>query len=364
MSNETTLAAMQNKNQQIAPANNVEVGLINSQGFEIMQRIAIMLSKSTLVPAPYRAVIEKKSGTGVILQENPSAISNCVIALNMAQRMGADPLMVMQNLYIVEGRPSWSSQWIIAAINKCGRFSPLRFEMKDLGEKEVEYTVSEWINRERVNKKLTTKIRNFECVAWALEKDTGEKLTSIAISMEMAVLEGWYSKNGSKWQTMPELMLRYRSASFFGKIYAPELLMGLPSAEETGDIIDVERITEGSFSVNLENLREQATTQAQPTNDAQIIDSETGEILTPAQPVAIAVKALGDHKIKSDWENWVEQFTALVADMNDEQSLVKLRKLNESPLKNLESINPPKFNFAMDAYNTRMAEIGAVKSAA
>ena len=155
MSTETTLAAMQNKNQQLAPANNVEVGLINSQGFEMMQRVAKMLSNSTLIPVAYRAVIEKKNGTGITLTNNDNAISNCVVALNMAQRMNADPLMVMQNLYIVEGRPSWSSQWIIAAINKCGRFSQLRFEMKDLGEKQVEYTTSEWVNREKINKKQT-----------------------------------------------------------------------------------------------------------------------------------------------------------------------------------------------------------------
>ncbi|MEG2268721.1 MAG: recombinase RecT, partial [Acinetobacter sp.] len=63
---------------------------------------------------------------------------------------------------------------------------------------------------------------------------------SSKISMEMAVKEGWYTKNGSKWKTMPEQMLRYRAASFFGRVYAPELLMGLRSVEEEQDrIIDV-----------------------------------------------------------------------------------------------------------------------------
>lgn len=58
--------------------------------------------------------------------------------------------------------------------------------------------------------------------------------------MEMAVKEGWYGKNGSKWQTMLKQMLRHRAASFFGRVYAPELLMGLRSSEEEQDrIIDV-----------------------------------------------------------------------------------------------------------------------------
>ena len=214
-------------------ASAVTIGFGNEQSFALMQRAAKLLSSSTLVPASYRAWDEKKG-------ENPNALANCVVALNMAQRMGADPLMVMQNLYIVEGRPSWSSQWIIAAINGCGRFSPLRFELKDLGPKEVEYEVTKWVDRQRVTSKHKATVQNLECVAWAVEKETGARLDSPKVSIEMAVREGWYGKNGSKWQTMPEVMLRYRTASFFGKLYAPELLMGLQSAEELHDVYDGE----------------------------------------------------------------------------------------------------------------------------
>jgi len=145
----------------------ITMGFGSASSFELMQRAARLLAASTLVPAQYRQSNEKKRGSEIDIIENPSAIANCVVALNMAQRMRADPLMVMQNLYVVEGRPSWSSQWIIAAINGCGRFSPLRFELTDLGEKEVEYSVTEWVDRQRVNKKLKTTIRNWQCVAWA-----------------------------------------------------------------------------------------------------------------------------------------------------------------------------------------------------
>jgi hypothetical protein len=102
----------------------VSPGFGSLQGFELMQRAARLLSSSTLVPVAYRQTIEKLDRFGNVKEsrENPNALANSVVALNMAQRMGADPLMVMQNLYIVEGRPSWSSQWIIAAINGCGRF--------------------------------------------------------------------------------------------------------------------------------------------------------------------------------------------------------------------------------------------------
>lgn len=236
-----------NAQTQIATAQPTHsVGLLNLEAFELSQRVAKMLSSSTLVPEQYRSVIKVKAGKDQSGQwmyrdeENPNGLSNCIIALNMANRMGADPLMIMQNLYLIEGRPSWSSQFIMASINSCGRFSALRFDLEDLGEKEVEYQETVWSNRQKQTVTKKIKIQNFACTAWAIERETGERLNSSKITIEMAVKEGWYQKNGSKWQTMPEQMLRYRAASFFGRVYAPELLMGLRSAEEEQDqIIDV-----------------------------------------------------------------------------------------------------------------------------
>ena len=214
--------------------------------FKLIQRKAALYSSSSMVPAQYRAVKEiKEYGKVVREEDNPNALANCVIALNISNRMGADELMVMQNLYIVEGRPSWSSQWVIAMVNTCGKYSPLRFDITDLGEKEVEYSVTEWENGKKQARKLKAKIQNLQCIAWAYEKATGDRLEGTPVTMEMAVQEGWYGKNGSKWQTMPQMMLRYRAASFFGKLYAPELLMGLPTAEEIHDMPQEERVVTG-----------------------------------------------------------------------------------------------------------------------
>lgn len=266
--------------REAAPAPVVTMGFGSLQSFELMQRAANLLASSTLVPAAYRKVIEKLDKYGNVKEsrENPNALANAVVALNMAQRMGADPLMVMQNLYIVEGRPSWSSQWIIAAINGSGRFSPLRFDIKVLGKKNVERTETVWEggNRTSVTKKVD--ILDKVCIAWAIEKETGERLESPAVSIEMAVKEGWYTKNGSKWQTMDEVMLRYRTASFFGKLYAPELLMGLQTVEEAQDIIDLN--PDGSYSVasaSVNELRGAArTAAAQPAEVVEHPEEPTG----------------------------------------------------------------------------------------
>ncbi|VWC80847.1 hypothetical protein BCO18175_02713 [Burkholderia contaminans] len=277
MSTPTTLESVRSPLPREANMPAVAPGFGSLQSFELMQRAANLLASSTLVPAAYRKVIEKLDKYGNVKEsrENPNALANAVVALNMAQRMGADPLMVMQNLYIVEGRPSWSSQWIIAAVNGCGRFSPLRFDIKVLGDKTVERVETVWENGNRSTVTKRVPIVDKVCVAWAIEKETGERIESPAVSIEMAVKEGWYTKNGSKWQTMDEVMLRYRTASFFGKLYAPELLMGLTSVEEVADIVDVHE--DGSYSLNRSTLDELRAGRAQPAEEvSRATPAQTG----------------------------------------------------------------------------------------
>ena len=222
-------------------------GVFQVTNFNEAINAASFLSGSSLVPTDYRRWVPVKNQYGKAvtnadgtpqLMENPNATSNCLIALNMANRMGYDPLMIMQNLYIIEGRPAWSSQFIIAAINACGKFDPLQFEIINEGEKEIEYVNSYWENGKKLSNKATIKLENLTCIAWTTDKK-GNRLKSDKVSMEMAVKEGWYQKNGSKWQTMAGQMLRYRAAAFFGRIYAPEILMGIYAADEIRDFVDV-----------------------------------------------------------------------------------------------------------------------------
>lgn len=295
---QTTTAALRAPAEANLPA--VAPGFGSLQSFELMQRAANLLSSSTLVPVAYRKTIEKLDRYGKVTEsrENPNALANSVVALNMAQRMGADPLMVMQNLYIVEGRPSWSSQWIIAAINGCGRFSPLRFRIESRGEREIEYKSTYWEDRERKTRVEKVKIHDKVCVAWAIEKETGEIIESPAVSIEMAVLEGWYTKNGSKWQTMDEVMLRYRTASFFGKLYAPELLMGLQTVEEAQDIIEASAGPDGTIRVDVESLRSGASASGEsaPRTRAPAADVEDATVKAEqgAKKAEAAAPSAGD----------------------------------------------------------------------
>lgn len=161
--------------------------------FELFQREAKMLAASTLIPKDF--------------QNN---MSNCAIALNIARRLKADPFMVLQNVDIIHGRPSFRASFLIAMVNASGRFSPLQFRILGDGDKR-------------------------ECIAYASDLKSGETIEGPPVSMQMAKDEGWSTKAGSKWKTMPELMLRYRAAAFFARIYAPDITLGMQTAEEISD---------------------------------------------------------------------------------------------------------------------------------
>lgn len=158
-------------------------------------RTARMLSTSALVPDAYK--------------QSPE---NCLVAIDIANRMGVSPLMVMQNLYVVKGKPSWSGSFCAAAINGSGRFSPLEYVF--VGEPGQP---------------------TYGCYATAVRLANGVRCVSDTVTMAMAKAEGWLNKPGSKWQTMPMQMMMYRSAAFFARAHCSDILLGLPTYEEVQD---------------------------------------------------------------------------------------------------------------------------------
>ena len=178
------------------------------QAFEDAQRIAKALASSTLIPTQF---------------QGQQGFANCLVALEIANRMNISPFLAMQHLHVIHGRPSWSSSFIIAMVNGSGRFTPLRFEMSGEGDAMA-------------------------CFAVATDLKSEQELKGPTITIAMAKKEGWFSKTGSKWQTMPELMIRYRAAAFWGRLYASDLLLGIQSQEE---VVNVELV---NVSTNLDEL--------------------------------------------------------------------------------------------------------------
>ena len=174
----------------------------NEGSFELHQRMAKSLAQSELVPIHY---------------QGQKGLPNCLVALEMANRMNISPLVVMQNMNVIQGKPSWSAQFIIATITGCGRFENLDYEMN--GEKE------------------NLKVR---CTATRI-KD-GKQINGSWVSIAMARAENWV-KN-SKWKSMPEHMLKYRAATFFGRQYVADLLLGIQTEDEIVEIQPMKVVTE------------------------------------------------------------------------------------------------------------------------
>lgn len=156
-------------------------------------RAAQMLSKTDLVPENYRNKPE-----------------NCLIALDLANRQNISPMLVMQQLYVVKGKPAWSGSFCAALINGCGKFTPLEYVFVDQG--------------------------GGGCFARATRIVNGSLCQSDIITMQMAQDEGWLGKPGSKWKTMPRQMMMYRAASFFARAHCPEVLLGIQTVEEVQDV--------------------------------------------------------------------------------------------------------------------------------
>ena len=216
--------------------------------FETAGKMAVSLSKSTIVPKEY--------------QGNPS---NGLIAIELANRLGVSPLMVMQNLNVIYGRPSWSAQYMIAMINSSGKYD---FELQ-------------------FDEKTDKNGKPFSCQCWT--ERNGRKVTGPVIDMDMARAEGWVNKTGSKWQTMPQMMLRYRAASFFGRMNCPELTMGIYTREE---VIDIGPDDYREAYVPTENIEAQVQEDiSQNANSVEFEETVVEEPLPINEPTPEAVAA-------------------------------------------------------------------------
>ncbi len=210
--------------------------------FAAGQRMAKALGTSTLVPKEYQG-----------------NIPNVLIAMELASRIGASVFAVMQNLDIIHGRPSWRATFLIATVNACGRFSPLRFQFQG-----------------------TEGSDSWGCRAVAKDRETGEDCRGPAITIAMAKTEGWYGKNGSKWKTMPEQMLCYRAAAFWTRLYAPELSLGMHTSDE---VVDTVRAVEGATRPSTVALEAELLGTPAPASSPAVepeYDPVTGEIVPPA----------------------------------------------------------------------------------
>lgn len=167
--------------------------------------MAEMLSRSDIVPAAF--------------QGKPA---NCLIAMEIANRMKVTPLAVLQNLIVIHGRPSFFSAFVATRLTESGAVSEWDYEWKDMP-----------ISPAAKNLGIT---ESKACRVIGTDAKSGKVKYGTWITIDMAIAEGWYGKAGSKWKTMPDQMLMYRAVAFFQRAHYPGLMMGYLTEDEARDI--------------------------------------------------------------------------------------------------------------------------------
>lgn len=204
--------------------------------FELEQRKAKAFVATDFFPAHLRKGNETAN------------IGTAIIVLDLAQRMNIGALEVAQSIYIIHGKPSFETKFLVARLNSSG------------------------LLKGRLQTIVSPDGNSAHCEA--IDAQTGQLLKGTTITMEMARREGWLSKNGSKWQTMPELMMKYRAQSFFINEFFPEVKYGLKTSDEAEDIVTFEP-NEQSKTPPKAGLNELLSSSEKPNSSVGAKNSQT-----------------------------------------------------------------------------------------
>jgi hypothetical protein len=243
-------------------------------------RLAEELANSTMIPDHFRG-----------------NRGDCLLALYESARHGMSPLEYMAVTYRVGGRITHEAKFIVAKINSSGRISGV-----------LKYEFSGEIIRGDDLLVLPKSTR--KCTAWAIWKETGERIEQ-SIDMKTAFLEGWTERKGAdgtkrsnKWHTMPDVMLQYRAAKFFGNMYTPDLTMGMVSREEAQEIQDAETVAVGEVQREIFVKGAEVNTEPEPVfNPAKQVVVEAEVV----QPEPTAAEAPQTERPAATTETTVEQ---------------------------------------------------------
>lgn len=197
----------------------VVAGFDTVLGMEFLYRQAQLFSASTMLPQ--------------VFQNNPA---NCAIVLHIAHKLGIDPLIAFQQIYIVKGRPGFQAAFLIMLFNRSKDYTRIEYQFDGQPGQPSR-----------------------GCTAYTTEIATGRKIIGTRVSLDMALKNNW----GPLWKSLPELMLKYRAATYLIRLEFPEITMGFLTKDELEDI---------DSPMNLSQLSNaqpaQLTQPAQPTQPA------------------------------------------------------------------------------------------------
>jgi hypothetical protein len=123
--------------------------------------------------------------------------------VQLAYDLNLPPLTVLQNCFMIGGKPGISAKMCIALCNRAQKFAgPIRFKSEGSGD---------------------------DLAVTALAPLHDGDVVEVTVDLALARREGW--TRNKKYQSMPEHMLRLRAATWLINLYCPEVLLGL----EVGD---------------------------------------------------------------------------------------------------------------------------------
>lgn len=165
-----------------------------------------------ILPANYEEVYKMGNmlaGTDMVPKDFKGKPHNCIVAIQMGLEIGLLPIQAVQNIAVINGRPSLWGDALLALIRASGHL--------------------EWIKEEK-----------FDTYATCEAKRHGERFPVLTkFTVEDAKTAGLWKKVGP-WTTAPKRMLLMRARGFTLRDLFPDVLKGIQSSEEQRDIIDID----------------------------------------------------------------------------------------------------------------------------
>lgn len=206
--------------------------------------MAMGVFSSASMYGEYHKIAVNLAGSTLIPKEFQGSASNVMIALNLSSRMGADPLAIMQSMYIVHGKPSFSASFIGGILEESGKFEFLEYRYQGTSGKD-----------------------DYGCRIVTTVKSSGQEIQGPLITVAMAKAEGWWGRSGSKWPTLTETMLGNRAITFFARRYAGSILLGMSATDELEDIRDINPMP-GQEPMTKTDIKDAIVSDAVPRGEA------------------------------------------------------------------------------------------------
>jgi hypothetical protein len=249
-------------------------------GLEMMEKalkFSEIMAQADIIPTHYRG--------------KPA---NVFIAVQSALRMNLDPMQIMQNTFVISGKLGMVTAFAISLANQSRLFdSGIRYRVEGNGE-------------------------NLKVTAYTNLKKTGEEI-SYTITMKEAKAEGW-TKN-AKYQSLPELMLRYRAATLLIRTHAPEVLNGMHMVEEIEDVaIATKDVTPNK-----------ATSISSKLDSVLSHQEEEVKALEPSETLAELIALIKLHNVPSQMiEKWCSKAgVESISDLGIERQLACIEWINK-----------------------------------